>query len=1023
MKQWIALFAKHRIAANGAMFVVLAAGWWGLTQLNSQFFPDFEFERINVSSTWNGVSAEDMYAAVAIPLQQALLDLPEIGAISTNASEGRVNLSISITDRAGGLSNATELIETTVSNVTLPEEASEPAVTTPQRLESVADLLIYGDIPIDELTALVANARNELLASGLAQVSIQGAPLQTLEVTVSVEQLLAHQLTLTQIATAISSEYSVQPAGTADGGQLTLQLRSLTPNISTATLSDIVITTTENGGVIRLNDIAHIERVVNDNSSLLFYQKQPAIRLSILRTPGEDTLEAAEQLKQWRISAEPWLPNGVSLHTYNETWQIVSAQLQLLVKNGAVGMALVMIALFLFLNTRLAFWVAMGIPISFFATFFIMSQLGISLNTISLFGFMIALGVIVDDAIVVGEQTRAYQQQGMNPQESAIKAALKMWPPVLASSLTTIAAFMPLLLIDGPIGRLAADIPVVVTIAITASLIECFLILPGHLSHTKHKTDRPLRQKLDTGFNHLRDQWFRPMVRWALTNRTIIVAFVFANFLVAIGLVTSRTVPFQFQPSVESPSMSASVTFAEGTDPKKVNDFVDAMLDGLQTVAAESEFEFIKTAVVNRNQGGQANQARIDVELISDQNRPISNQELVNQWRQQVSLVSEIESIAFGRGRRFGEEAGDISIRLSGTDINDLKNAATALKTMLVGVNGLSDATDSLPYGDEQLQFSLTPVALDLGISEAAIAAHLRSILQGLNAIQQVSGLQTFDVVVLIPEEQRTRLIDIFALPYFHNGQVIPFEDLVDLHYERGLDGLRALDGRIAVTVNATLDVSIMTDDDMYTYLNDVTLPEFKAMYGTIDVQLDGQAQEQADFFSDIFWVLMAVVVLIFGILAWVFESWTWPIAILITVPFGLVGAIYGHWLMDLPLSSLSVLGLFGLSGIVINDSIVLTSVYRDLREEGIALFEALEEAVASRLRPVMLTSVTTIAGLTPLLFETSLDAEFLKPIAAGLVFGMLFAMLLVLMFMPALLLTIEQARTYNSRSVSHASL
>lgn len=1011
MRAWIELFARHRIAANGAMLVILGAGFWGVTQVNNQFFPDFTFDRITVSASWSGVGAEDMYDAVGQPLQQALMGMPEIDSLTTRAREGRVDVSIAISDRAESLEAASDLIEDTIGAVALPEDVDDPRISTPQRRENVADILVYGDVPRDELADLAYDMRTDLLTAGFAQVNLSGVPSQQIEITVSMETLLDTGLSLDLIAAAVSREYVPQPGGTTEGEAVTLQLRSRTESVDLNSLMKTTVLTWPDGSVLRVEDIARVERVTDTYSSELFYEGQPAIRLSLLRTAGEDTLENAEAMQTWLAEFTPTLPDSVQLKTYNETWQTVASQLNLLVKNGAVGMVLVLTLLFFFLNTRLAFWVALGIPISFMATFLFMSQTGTSLNTISLFGFMIALGIIVDDAIVVGEQTRAYQQMGMQAQDAAIKAAKKMWPPVLASSLTTIAAFVPLTMIGGPIGRLSIDIPIIVTIAIVASLIECFLILPGHLSHSHHKKDRPLRVKLDAGFNHVRDQWFRPIVRWSLRNRLILIAFIVANFIFAIGMVTSRTVPFQFQPSVEAPSLSVSVEFADGVDPGKVNAFVDHLTEQLQNVEDDTGYDFIKTAVVTKNQGGRSNQARIDVELISDQNRPYTNQELVNEWRKATVLPSEIDNITFGRGRRFGGESGDVSIRLAGDNINELKNASIVLQAQLNAIDGLSDATDDLPYGDEQLQFDLTPLARDLGISESQIAGFMRQALEGVSATDQVIGMQTLDVKVLLPETQRASLADILSLPVTSStGELVPLDDLIISEYQRGLDQIRAEDGIISVQVSATLDTNLMTSDDMYRLLESTVLPEFTAQYGTLDAELAGDAREQEEFFSDTLIILLVVLALIFGILAWVFESWLWPFAVLATIPFGLTGAIYGHWLIDLPLSSLSIMGLFGLAGIVINDSIVLVSVYRDLREEGMELMTALEEAVARRLRPVLLTSMTTMAGLTPLLFETSLDAQFLKPIAAGLVFGLLLGTLLILLFVPALLLSIERA-------------
>ena len=348
MNRWIELFARHRIAANGAMILIVASGLWGLQQVNNQFFPDFQFDRISVSTSWNGVSAEDMYEAAGVPLQQALIGLPEIDTVTTRAREGRVDLSIAISDRAEDLASASDLIETTLSAVSLPEDLTDIRISTPQRRENIADILVYGDVPSDELATLAYRMQRELLSAGFAQINLAGLPREQIEITVNMATLLDTGLTLTDIANAVNSEYLPQPAGTTDNNRITLQLRSQTEVISLDSLLNTVVLTWPDGSALRLADIAQVERVISRNSNQLFYQGQPAMRLSLLRTAGEDTLENAQKMQDWLISFKPTLPESVQLHVYNETWQIVAAQLSMLVKNGALGMFLVLVSLFLF---------------------------------------------------------------------------------------------------------------------------------------------------------------------------------------------------------------------------------------------------------------------------------------------------------------------------------------------------------------------------------------------------------------------------------------------------------------------------------------------------------------------------------------------------------------------------------------------------------------------------------------------------------------------------------------------------
>ncbi|WP_108124549.1 efflux RND transporter permease subunit [Saccharospirillum mangrovi] len=992
---------RHKLAANLMMLLVIGAGLWGLQSVRSQLFPDYELPLVRATFSWDNADVDTIRTQLGDPLDQKMMDSGDFNFVRAVSYSGGHRVFAAVKD---GLSvdEGFDTLEKAIDDIGLPSGASIDELEKIEVTEPVASVLLYGDIPRSDLASLGYQAQQSLLAEGVAVVELSGVPGRERVIDVDLTTLGSLGLTLDTLASRISAQFSTTPAGTLAVGANSTSLVTDSPDWTVNALNDAIIAQNA-GGVIRLSQVAQVSEQY-DNTDVLRYQGMPAVKLEVSRVAGEDTLENAELLDNWMAKYVDELPYGVGMHKYNEIWQVVQDQLNLVIGNGLAGMVLVLLVLFVFLRTRLAIWVAAGIPVSFMGTLAFMGYTDTTINTISLFGFVIAIGIIVDDAIVVAEDAAALESQGLSPEQASRTAAKRMMPAVIASSLTTIAAFLPLLLIGGSFGSLLVDIPTVVTAAIIASLVECFVILPGHLGHNgKTKPMSPARQRFEDAFHRFRDGPFQRLVKLSLSHASVFVAAVCAVSLLTLGAVTSGRIEFEPSPSLDQPTMSVTLDLLDGTTLAEAEDALDQLQAVVEDIDESVGGGLIANIVQQFASVDEPDRASLELTLTSDTNRPLTNAQVLQRIQSEFQLPDVVRAYSTGRFFRGPGGGGDLEIRLVGDNIQELKRASLALQTDLQAYSDvLSDITDDLPLDGQQYEMSLTQAAQTAAVDMSSVASQVASQLSGKTLTTVQEGDQEIPVVLQLVEHQRESDAWLETLPIqLSDGSTRPLGSLVNFKFDQGLNRITSRDGQLEVEVTATYNGDQLTD--FYPLLEDDILPALSARYD-IDWTISGQAEELESFFNDTLLAVSIAVLLIYLILAWVFESWLWPFAILITVPFGLTGAVIGHWLMGMPLSTISVFGLIGLSGIVINDAIILVTVFRRLHNDGISLYNSAVQAALSRLRPVILTSITTMAGLIPLLFETSVDAALLKPIAVGLVFGLGFGTLLILLLVPILL-------------------
>jgi len=1015
-RDFIGLFAQHKVAANLLMIIMVMAGLLSLTKLNTQFFPTFALDVITVRIEWRGASAEDVEDSISSRVEQELRTIDFVDKMTSTSSYGMSVVVLEFVENTD-MGKALDQVKDQLDQLrNLPSDSEIPKVNLVTRYESVASLLVTTEGKLDELRYLVHEIEHDLLDRGISRINITGLPEEEIAIQLSSKQLEAVGLSLDNVSQRIGQLSQDLPAGEIGNDETAKQLRSLEQRRDAQSFSELAIKTDTSGRLLKLGDVADIERRPMPKQVNVFYQGKPAVEIALQRTENADSLEAAKILEQWLDDNLSQLPRGVSVKVYDASWELIKERMDLLINNGLGGLVLVILILFLFLQGRVAIWVAVGIPVSFMATLMIMYLFGGSINMISMFGLIMALGIIVDDAIVVGEDALSHYQGGEHSLTAAEGGARRMLAPVISSSLTTISSFLPLMMIGGVMGNILFDIPFVVICVIIASLFESFLILPGHLRHAfqkiHHAKPPPVRQYLDNKFNTFRDDLFKPVVIAVVKHRWLTISATIGLLIMCIGLLAGGRLHFTFFPSPEGTSITANARFTAGTPPHRVAEFLDHLEVALNNTTDILGPELLEMSVTRLGSASTAGRGSaqtgerfgsIQLELVSPDHRSVRNKDFIKEWRQHISLPAGIETFTLSE-RRTGPPGSDIDIRLSGASAVTLKQAGQELTQALKQFTGVSAIEDDMPYGQEQLVYSIKGQGEILGLTVNNVGRQLRAAFDGQLVQIFQDGDDEVEVRVMLPDAERNTMatLENFMVRLPQGGSA-PLSSVVEFEARRGFDVLRHTDSKLAIHVTATVDSSLNNSNEILASLQDSVLPDITSRYG-ITFGLEGRAEEQAETMGDMKQGLILAFTLIYLILAWVFSSYGWPLVVMMAIPFGLIGALLGHWVMGIDLTILSLFGIFGLSGIVVNDSIILVTFFKHQREKGVETTQAIINAATQRLRAVLLTSLTTIAGLTPLLFETSMQAQFLIPMAVSISFGLMFATVLVLLVIPALL-------------------
>lgn len=1012
----ISFLAKHRVAPNLLMLLMVFGGCFAINKLNIQFFPSFALDLITVNVKWTGASADDVEHDIVIPLEQSLNTVDNVREFTSTTGRGSTTIRLELkegTDIVVALNQVKQKVDEFRN---LPGDAEDPKVFNVIRYERIAHVLITGTENISELRKLANRFKRELMSRGIDKVDIGGLPNEEITIEVPIGRLRQLGLSLDQIGQRIRDLSQNIPAGTFGEQDSAQEVRGVEQRRDETGFARLEIIS-DDSSRMELGMIARIERQPNMDGVTLSVNGKPAAELILRRAENGDTLKSANILKHWLEEARSTVPANVKLHVYRERWRAISDRIGILIKNGTGGLILVIGVLYLFLNARVAFWVALGIPVSFMAALLILYWAGGSINMVSLFGLIMTLGIIVDDAIVVGEDAYTHFQNGETALQAVEGGAKRMLPPVIASSLSTIAAFLPIILISGVMGNIMFAIPLVVIAVILASLFESFLVLPGHLrtafNQLTDKQSSRFRNRFDQAFEKFRNNRFRRLLEKALQNRATTLSIALTSLIVIAGLFAGDRVRFIFFPSPEYPVIHAKAVFIPGTPRNTVDDFLDHMEKTVRRLDAElSDQQLIETLLIRHRTNntnatndtiGDSNLGTLSLELVDSDLRDIGNDEFIARWRDKIRLPAGLQDLSIASLETV-PDSGTVGIRLTGASANQVKDAAMALRDTLSSQPNVFNVTDNMPYGKEQLIYKLTPAGMALGLTTAELGRQLRTAFDGRLVQIYQDGPEEVEVRIRLPENERNRLNALEKMEiYLESGQAVAFSTVADLSTRTGFSTIRHAEGELAVDVSASVPRKSGSMGALIADLKRTILPDIAHQF-SVEYSFAGRTADQAITMDELKIGVYLGLGLIYLVLAWVFSSYGWPLVVMSIIPFGLVGAVLGHLLMGLDFTLMSLLGLFGLSGIVVNDSIILIIFYRQLREQGYRVREALVEAAVRRLRAVLLTSLTTIAGLFPLLFETSLQAQFLIPMAVSIAFGLAFATLVVLILVPVLL-------------------
>ena len=1017
----LSYFTRHRTLANLLLAVMLVAGLAATSRLRAQYFPDVVVSEVTVKVAWPGAGPEDVDHAIIAVLEPSLLAVDGVADVTSRAVEGRAVIGLEFAP-GRDLDRASEDVKAVVDAVTtLPDGAEAPEVRQAAWRDQVTDVVITGPVGIDQLARFADELVTRLFAEGITRTTIRGIADPEIVIEVPTVNLIRHDVTMADIAAAVAAEAGSAPAGEVASGAA--RVRTGAERRSVEDIGGVVLRSGADGTSLTIADVGTVREEPVNRGRATYVGKNPAVTMRVDRSDGGDAIRVQASVEAVVAGMQEGLPPGVEIDLIRARADQISARLSLVVDNAVQGLVIVLVLLFLFLNARLAFWVASGIPAAILATLAVMYVTGMTLNMISLFALILTLGVIVDDAIVVSEHAEyRYRVLGESAVEAAERSAQGMALPVMASMVTMVIAFAALVTIGGRFGELIRDIPLTVIAVLIVSFVECFLILPNHIAHALAHSPRdawydwPSRQ-VNRAFGWFVARVMRPVTTFVLRARYAVVAGAVFLLVSQVALLINGDVQFRFFDAPEQSSVTGNFSMLPGAQADDTLEMMRELQRAVDAVGAAYQAEHGRNPVtyVLAEVGGGAGRGLsgadvkepellggISIELIDSDLRPYSSFAFVAALQEEVRSHPLLEELSF-RGGRYGPGGDALSVDLYGADVATLKAAAEAAKAALLIYPEVSAVEDSLAYDKEEMILSLTPQGQALGFEIGALGRALRDRLNGIEAATYPMGTRTAAIRVELPAGELTADFMDRTLMRAGPGVYVPLADIVAVTERSGFSTIRRENGLRIVTVTG----DVQADDParanaVQEDLRKLILPRIEADFG-VSVRSSGQAEQEREFLGDAWLGFLMALLGIYLTLAWAFASWSRPLVVMSVIPFALTGAVLGHDVWGVPMSMFSIVGLIGMVGIVVNDSIVLVSAVDEYSEKR-GMFPAIIDAVADRLRPIFMTSSITVLGLVPMLYERSSQAIFLKPTVITLVYGLGLGMFIVLFLVPAVL-------------------
>ena len=1041
---WLAWFASNSVASNLLMLLLVLGGAIALFSVTIEVFPDVAIDTVTVRVPYLGAAPAEVEEGVNQRVEEAIAGIEGIEKIRSVAREGNGTV-IAELDEDADRQYVLDEVKAAVDRIeTFPAETEKPVVSETVSRRQVITLVLSGDLSEKALKELAETAYDELTAKALiSQIDFAGIRRYEISVEVPEENLRRYGLTFDQVAAAVRRGSLDLPGGSieTEGGEILVRTKS--QKYRGEEFERIVVVSRPDGTLVRLGDVATVVDGFEDSDIGSQFDGRPAALLKVYRVGDQGALDVAAAVREYAEELEARLPPGVETAVWEDNSVILRSRLSLLLRNAAIGLVLVFLSLALFLDLRLAFWTTMGIPISFLGGVLLLPWLGISINMISLFAFIVALGIVVDDAIVVGENVYRWLEEGARPLDAAIRGVREMAIPVTFAILTTVTAFAPLLFAEGRIGRIMRNIPAVVIAVLVISLVEALLILPAHLA-SSHGLPRALRMLFgpllhgiewvrshaQRGLQRLIDGPYSRALERAVEWRYLTVAIGLAFLMLAFSFVAGGFLRFTFMPEVDSDNLIGTVTLQQGTPLQRTEEVVEQLEAAVREVQREfdergdfgeerSIVQYVASTIGQQpstgNQGPFAmgagasgsHLAEVNVQLMPSEERGFSSTEMAARWRELVGEIPGAKEVQFTSS--LFTAGKDVNVELSHRRFDTLLAAVADLKSKVAEYPGIAELSDTFQAGKQEMKLDLTDEGRAAGLTVSDLARQVRAAFYGEEAQRIQRGRDDVRVMVRYPADERRSLADIEKLRIrLPDGRELPFANVATVEIGRGYALINRTDRRRVVSVTADVDETIANANEINADLRATVLPQLVRDFPGLSYDFEGAQREQSDTMTSLGLNFLYAQLAIFALLAIPFRSYTQPLIVMSAIPFGFVGAIGGHVIMGLDLSMLSMFGIVALTGVVVNDSLIMIDLINRERAEGLPLAQVIRDSGVKRFRPILLTTLTTFLGLTPMILETSLQARFLIPMAVSLGFGVLFATFITLFLVPSLYMILE---------------
>lgn len=1033
----IAWMARNAVAANLLMALLLGSGFWIAITIQKEVFPQAELDVVTVSVAYPGAAPSEVEQGILRPVEEAIRTIDGIREVSSTAREGRGSVSIELVGGADRM-RVFQDVDQAVNRIrTFPDDIDEPDVRLRSRQREVMELVLYGgELSQWTLRKLGERLRDQLQANEtITQVELGRAPDYVTHVEIPRDTLRTYGLTLAEVANIIEASSEDIAAGSVEaaGGEILLRVnerRQLAEEFA-----EIEVIAGADGATVRLGEIAEIRDGFDEAGFPSQFNQTPSIELNIYRVGDQSPLAIADAVAAEMAEFEAGLPPGVAWRMDSNAAEDFRQRVSLVVENGLLAVVIVLTILALFLELRLAFWVMMGMVISFFGGIMFLPMVDVSINMITLFGFLIVLGIVVDDAIVVGENIYEHRQRNEDPLSASINGAREVAAPVTFSILSNIVAFIPLMFIPGETGQFWGPLPIIVVLVLAVSLFEALYILPAHLAHVRARRERPHRargirgvgqrlahgqHRFARGVNGLIERRYQPVLNLAMHHRYVTLTLALALFAISASYATSAHMGMILMPQVAADEIEAGVRLPVGTTPEQAAEIANTVTSATLRMFEEEGLETTAEGVKTNVRGG----ARfVDVEIVMRPpgERALTTNEVIALWRDKIGDLPGVTQISFEAEAGPGGWRPDISIDLSHNDIEVLEKATQDLVARAEAFANTRDINDDYNKGKEQLDVRLLPEGRALGLTAEYVGEQLRGAFYGDLALRLIRGTNEVEVRVKLPKSERKDIHNLEDLVLrTPAGTEVPLRDVVEISRGEAFSSINRRDGRRVVSVSMDVEPK-RAIGQVITALNEEELPQLRADYPGLTWSFEGSDAEMREATKTLWTGFAFALAVIYAILAVAFVSYWQPVIVLSAIPFGIVGAIIGHMLLGYDLSLISLMGVIALSGVVINNSLIMVD-YANRNRAQHGVFEAVRMAGMRRFRPIVLTTATTFGGLTPIIFETSLQAQYLIPMAISLGFGIVFSTTIVLVLVPCLYLILEDLKTFAGQATSDRS-